>query len=160
MVLGFSCGILGVAYESILRKRHVRIPRSAWRPQLNAHVLPIGIFLSILGLISVGKLTSFEATVISLTAAAFMIYYYRPDLIWDSFVSGVLVSTLSLTGYIPIMLLVPGWMEQTYGVGMLTGITFIGIPMEELTFWFFAGLFFAPLYEYWKHERLRALPRR
>ena len=60
---------------------------------------------------------------------------------------------ISTFSYLLILVIHPDWIEITYS--MLSGERFIGIPIEELIFWFLAGLLFGPFYEYWQGEKLR-----
>jgi hypothetical protein len=78
----------------------------------------------------------------------------RRDLIIDAFLSGILMAGISLLSYYTIMIVSSDWISRTYLSG-LSGIKVTGIPIEELVFWFLAGLVFGPFYEYWQGERLK-----
>ncbi|MFZ2886399.1 MAG: lycopene cyclase domain-containing protein [Minisyncoccia bacterium] len=155
ILLGFFAGGMGVLYETLTRHVHVRIPQKSRRRQVNAHVLTIGMFVSIYGFVESGVFTSYVSTILILTIGTLVMFYFRSDLVVESFVSGVLVCIWSLVGYLPIIWLVPGWVEATYNFNYLSGDLLLWVPIEELIFWFFAGIFFGPVYEYWKFERLR-----
>jgi hypothetical protein len=65
---------------------------------------------------------------------------------------------ISFLPYFTIMLVSPGWIAQTYYFNHLSGILILGIPIEEVIFWFLAGVVFGPFYEYWKCEYLKPAP--
>ena len=76
----------------------------------------------------------------------------------DGIISGaVIVVIISLISYYSIILLSSRWVEHTYIFENLSGILVTGIPVEELVFWFFAGMVFGPFYEYWKSKKLRRI---
>lgn len=154
-VLGFAAGSLAIFYEIIYAKRHARIPRTQRHQRLDPHLIMLLVFLSI-GFLTYGfGLTSFVSTISTLTVATAVIWYYRPDLIRDSIAGGIWTTIFSLAGYVPILMFVPGWVDATYDFRYLSGNLVGGIPIEEFVFWFFAGMFFGPVWEYWKYERVR-----
>jgi hypothetical protein len=44
------------------------------------------------------------------------------------------------------------WFHQN-----ISGITLLGIPIEDLVWFFVTGIFLSPLYEFWKGEKLEKL---
>jgi hypothetical protein len=87
---------------------------------------------------------------------ALVVVFIRKDLIATSFLSGILMAFISFLFYLVILLLSKEWVDQTYLRG-ISGIRFIGVPIEEFVFWFMSGLVFGPFYEYWQGERLKAM---
>ncbi len=154
MVGFFPGGIMAVIYEVIFKKRlYKRKPK---------HHVVGGVTLMVLlalvteWMILVMNLTSFWASSISLISVAGLIVFLRKDLFFNALGSAVLMLIASLPFYYTIILLSPEWIDITY-LPTLSGIRTMGIPIEELVFWFLAGLVWGPFYEYWQGERCRKM---
>lgn len=65
---------------------------------------------------------------------------------------------VALPVYVTEILLSPNIVSNTYIYNTLSGIRFIGIPIEELAFYFVFGFMVALMYEYWQGFRLRSMP--
>ncbi len=105
-------------------------------------------------------LTSFWASTIAMLATAALFFYFRRDLFTNALLSGALMAAISFLFYFAIMLVSPGWIETSYSWEHLSGVLLIGIPAEEIIFWFLAGVVFGPFYEYWQGEYLRSQGRK
>lgn len=155
-ITGFvSGGIMAAIYEVVFR-------RGLYRRRPEQHypgATSIGLLLILLMtfLLSYGT-TTFWAATISMLVAATIMMCFRPDLFLSGLISGALILLISMPVYYLIMFISPHWIDQTYLWQTLSQIRITGIPIEELVFWFLAGLVFGPFYEYWKHEQLRRLP--
>lgn len=155
--LGFACGVMGVLFDLVLKVKPIRIPKKRWKWQPSAHLVAISMPVIILILHNILGFKTFIATFIALFVCSVVMMVFRKDLIYDSIISGIIVFVYSIPMYLSIMLFVPDWIEKSYNWEHLSGYLFLGIPIEELLFWFFAGMFWGPLYKYWKHERFRKL---
>jgi len=158
-IIGFlSGGIMASAYEWWMRKRHYHPHRLEGAFQLPAWSL-LFLLAAITGsLFWTFHYTSFVASSIAMIIVWVYMVGRRPDLFWDSLASGALMTSIVfLFAYLPALLLVPGLVENTWPYPTLSGITFLTYPIEEFIFWILAGFIFGPLYEYWKHERLRTI---
>ena len=51
-------------------------------------------------------------------------------------------------------LITPGVLAHLWYLNNLSGIIILGQPLEDLIWWFFAGAFIGPLYEYWQEAKL------
>ncbi|HEY4505072.1 MAG TPA: lycopene cyclase domain-containing protein [Candidatus Paceibacterota bacterium] len=149
-----SGGIMATLYEVVFK-------RGLYKRRLHHHA---SAGLTILLLLSqttmwlfwgVG-LTSFWASTFAMLVTALVVVFVRKDLIATSLLSGILMVLVSFSFYLVILLLSKEWIAYTYLDG-ISGIRFIGIPIEELVFWFMSGLVFGPLYEYWQGERLKVM---
>lgn len=148
-----SGGIMAVLYEEVFKKRY-------YIREVHHHYPGIATILLLLAFITSFlfwgiDLTSFYASAIAMAITAFTMFYFRRDLLYNGLLSGALMLLVSLPIYYAIILLSPGWVEITYYKETLSNIRFTGIPIEELVFWFMAGLVFGPLYEYWQGLRLQ-----
>lgn len=155
-LIGFvSGGVIAVIYEELLKLKYAR-------NHVRKHLPPASTILVLLALLTawlfwVLKVTSFIASSIAMTVTAGVLLYFRKDLFWKSILTGILTVIVSLIFYYPIIFLVPEWVDQTYNFQYLSGTLVGGIPVEELIFWFFAGLVWGPFYEYWQGIRLVAI---
>lgn len=146
-----SGGIMAVIYEIVFKKKYFVRKLQHHQPG-GSTILLILILLTSWLFWGVG-LTSFYASAITLTTSASLLFYFRRDLFLNGALSGLLMMFISLTVYYAIIFLTPGWIATTYDP-TLSGVYITGIPVEELIFWFLAGLVFGPFYEYWKGEQL------
>ena len=48
----------------------------------------------------------------------------------------------------------PGWIDATWKFEVITKLKILKVPLEDLLWFFFAGAFIGPLYEYWKEGKL------
>ena len=149
---GFTFGgIMAVSYELLFRKIDYRPPSKKTYPGALVIALLLSQFMSIL----IGYVTTFYASVVSMTIVGICMLYYRKDLLECSLISAISTVLISLPVYWFIMLISPDWINATYLFAHLSNIRFTGIPIEELIFWFMAGFIFGPFHEYWKGIRHR-----
>ncbi len=155
-ILGFATGgIAAVLYEEVMRRR-------SYRAFGNKHTWQF-IALSALGPIVTATtfryfhVTTFIATIIASIIVGMIIMSVRPDLLNQAIISGLLVMLVSMAIYQCIILFSPGFIERTWLLDSLSGLTLLHIPIEDLTLYFFVGFITAPLYEYWQGLRLRKL---
>lgn len=149
-LIGFSSGgIMSILYEVILKKRYYRITQRPNYPRGRTIALILFVLTGVL--IWGFKLASFLSSFTSLFCAFLIMIYFRKDLFLNALVSGMGMTVASLLFYVPIIFFYPDWMNATYDAS-LSGTRLIGIPIEELLFWFFSGLVWGPFYKYSKHE--------
>lgn len=158
-IAGFTAGgIIAAGYEILMRRRHFHsvTKKDIFVP---THYLLLFLAVGTAGLIWLG-FHSFYASAITMIIVSLAILVMRPDLVGDSLISGAIMAVTSLVfAYLPVILLSPDWVTATYMHDRLSGVYLITVPVEEFIFWFLAGMLFGPWYKYWKHERLRAIPR-
>ena len=156
-IFGFTCaGIASVIYEVVFGKR-LRIKKVSrkkeFKEELNLVILGsllAALFFSSFYLL---HLHSFYASVIAFIVPTLIIWIKRRDLIINSILSGLLLSLLSFLFFLPEYI-TPGWVKMTWYLENLTGIIILKTPLEDLIWFFLAGLFLGPLYEYWKEGKL------
>jgi len=155
ILLGFVVGgIMSTTYECLFRK-------SYWKKRLHHHTGDGILLLLLLANITAAgiyafNLTTFWASTMALLVATAVLYKFRRDLIVNGILTGGLAVLVSSAFYAMIILMNPSWIEATY-LPALSGITIGYIPIEEFVFWFLAGLFFGPFYEYWQGLKLKNL---
>ena len=158
-IVGFgSGGIVAAIYEVVWKKRHIHM-RKKESLYVPAWILLLIVALGIGCLIWLVGLTSFMASSIVMLLIGISLLLMRPDLSSKAVKSGMMMVIFSyLFFYVPILLIFPGWISVSYLSEHLSGVYILKVPIEEFIFWFLAGFIFGPWYEYWKHDRLRAMP--
>ncbi|MFH0755430.1 MAG: lycopene cyclase domain-containing protein [bacterium] len=152
-ILGFTAGgIMTSIYEIIFFKKYIKVKRKIKMPNFLTILL---VLASITAWLILEKVTSFYASTISMILVSVIIFYFRKDLLINGLWSGLLMLIISLFFYYTIIFLSPEWINQTYLFKTLSGVKITGIPIEELIFWFLAGLVWGPLYEYWHSEQIK-----
>lgn len=146
----FIGGIGGVLYEEIFRKSLAKKRRKKHH---------IEIFLSplmVLAVIGIGhitiptyKINSIYATILVFIIAAFLIVKYRADLWKESLLSGIFLGIYFTIFYIIMQLVFPEMFIRFWYLKNLSGLTLFNIPIEEILWAFFCGMFVGPFYEYW-----------
>jgi len=152
-LLGFSNGgIAAVLYGAIYKKRLSRLIKKT--NDTGAFNICLIFFFIIASLFWGLNITSFWASTIAMIIVAIYILYTRRDLFLNALVSGILMVIVSLPFYYVFIWLFPGFIHKTWMSQYLSGIIIIGIPLEDLIFYFLFGLTIGPFYEYWQNKRL------
>jgi hypothetical protein len=91
--------------------------------------------------------------IVALAAGAAANVLCRPDLARKTLLGGVLFLGLYAAFMLALAVFAPGYIEQVWNLGALSGMILAGIPLEELAFGFSFGLYWAGVYEHftWKH---------
>lgn len=140
----FVGGIAGVIYEVVFRKkRNFGKPRHGTTLSLFA----LG-FISSAILIALG-VNSIWATSISLIIVATIMISIDRDLIRDAIYTSIFLTIMAIFLYLLWMQLYPGVIQEFWIVSSFSGIEFLGIPLEELAWFFSAGLCGGVFYEFW-----------
>lgn len=77
----------------------------------------------------------------------------RPDLLRNTLVGGGLFLLLYASFMLLLIFFAPGYIEQVWNLPAISGVLLIGIPLEELTFGFAFGLYWAGIYEHFTWYR-------
>lgn len=72
----------------------------------------------------------------------------------DSLMTGAILVSLVFIFYPLLNIISPGWIEHFWLFQNIGYITVLNIPLEEIVWYFLAGIFIGPLYEYWKEGKL------
>jgi len=156
ILLGFTNGgIAAVLYEDVFKKRMYRYKST--NHNLGIALLIISSFLIFTIIFYILKLNSFIATTSIQIIMGITLILLRKDLIYDSFLTGLCLTITSVPIFLLLEYLSPNFIENTWLWSNLTGIRFMKIPIEDLIFYFLTGFSIAPLYLYWKSEKLRKI---
>jgi hypothetical protein len=94
------------------------------------------------------KINSFYSSIIIFVFPTLYIWMKRKDLIFDSLASGFFLMLISFLAFIIPELLTPGWVESAWYLENLSGIIILTAPLEDIIWFFLAGAFIGPLYEF------------
>lgn len=148
ILLGLSNGgIAAVAYEVLLHKRYYRIKSKGKRREVIILVVTMISLMSFL--FWVLKLNSFISCVISLMCGFLIIIALRKDLVANAVISGLFMMIISIPVYLICEYVSPGCIQRMWQFKYLSGILVLGIPIEDLIFYFQFGLFIGPLHKLW-----------
>ena len=154
-LFGFAIGgISSVIYEHLSNKR-IKIKRAKEQKRnlnflflisLSAAIFFFGFFLF--------KLNTFISTILAFIVPTLIIYAKRKDLIKDFILSGILTLFIAIVLYSILNLITPGFFDEFWLFQNIGRIIIFKIPLEEIVWFFLAGAFIGPLYEYWKEGKL------
>lgn len=149
----FAFGVGGLAvviYERIFRVRHEQVGvEEKYRPRHRYHLLALlsaPIIFSLLLLFT--ELNPIYSVFIALIGGGLFTWYCRPDLKKKMFASAFIFLGLYFVYFLTLILMYPGYVEQVWNLGAISGILFFGIPLEELMFAFSFGFFWSSIYEH------------
>lgn len=157
-LFGFCIGgIASVIYEAVFKKRvKIRKSNQIKTKKRNLRLISI-IILGILvffGSFYLLKLNSFYSAMLSSLIPTLVIYIKRKDLILDSIFSGFLLLFIPVITYSIAELIFPGWVQAFWYFKNVQNIVILNVPIDDLIWYFFAGLVIGPLYEYWQEGRI------
>ena len=150
----FIGGIATVLYEYCFHWR-IAIPRNNHGHHYRA--LAFGLLVALMFLLLFPLNIMYVLIAFNFAAAA-AIWIDREDLIRHSLFGGVLLLTLYTFLFYALNLFSPDFVTRVYHLENVSGILFVGIPLEELLYAFGFGLFWAPIYEYEHGAKNRAIP--
>lgn len=143
----FFSGIGAVIYEELLGKKHLKKSR---KKSLKVFLIfPLVLFLSWSAVLLSDKLNIIYGDFIGYFISTLIVWYYRKDLIKHSLLSGLFLGTFFFLFYYLIYVRIyPGIFHAWWILHKASGVFLLGIPLEEILWAFFIGLWVGPLYEY------------
>ncbi|MBI2612326.1 hypothetical protein HYW59_00720 [Candidatus Kaiserbacteria bacterium] len=150
-----SFGIIGVAAvlpEYLLRMRDTS-PRTIFTLR-EIHVLCVTFFsmaLLFYGSFFLLGTNSLIATVLALVIPTAFMWGARRDLIKVALLNGLLLVLFSIPIYAALNYLTPSWIDSFYMFKNTPHLLFVGVPIDDVIFYFCSGLFFGTFYEWWQH---------
>lgn len=146
LISGFvQGGIAAVLFPELFKEKNYSLPithKHLWV----FFILVWNIFIAFLywGL----GLNSGLATNIVFAIFSLVVVFERRDLIFDALVSGLIMCAGFILLWFGLKYVSPGWIEQTWFFSKLSGLMWLGIPVEDLAYYFLYGFFIGPLYEF------------
>jgi hypothetical protein len=118
------------------------------RHRLTLLVFPVAFF----GLVVVTDINAVYIVMIAVAVGFLVTCMVRPDLMEPIIISGLLFTGLYFAICVTFNALYPGFLLNVWNLGVLSGVMFVGVPLEEILFAFaygivvacFAEHFFAP----------------
>jgi hypothetical protein len=157
-LFGFAVGgIASVIYEEVFKKR-VKIRKVSEKKEFqeNKNFFFFSLSLAVIFFVSffLLKINSFYSSIFAFTIPLIYMWLKRKDLIIDSLASGFLLMIISFLAFIIPEFITPGWVQSAWYLENLSGIIILKAPLEDIIWFFLAGAFIGPLYEFWKEGKL------
>ena len=145
-------------YELFFKAKHKKISKHEMHSKRHRfHLLalfsPTVIFLILYFLTDLNPIYS---SIISLFVGGVAVILCRPDLKNKVLAGGFLFLGIYFIFFFLLNLIFPGWVERIWNLPKISGILFLGIPIEELLFAFSAGLMWSSIYEHVKWYKLKS----
>ncbi|OQA04505.1 MAG: hypothetical protein BWY68_00263 [bacterium ADurb.Bin400] len=142
-VISFTFGAIASAlYETLLHKRITPIKRPYRSIMLWLAIGPV-----ILMILHIVLNYSIIISLLSgLLADILVIIIFRPDLFWDLLFSGLGMGTLYLLIFSITSSTMPGDLNNLWFTDNMLGLTFFGLPVEEIVAVILFGALWGPLY--------------
>ncbi|MFH1325486.1 MAG: lycopene cyclase domain-containing protein [archaeon] len=153
-LFGFAFGgVASVCYEVSFKER-IKIKRKNKKQNFNLFIL-LGIagFL-FFGSFYIFNFNTFYATLLAFIMPTLVIWLKRKDLIVNSLMSGAISLFISVIVYAVMEYLTPGWIDEFLLFQNIPKIIFLNMPLDDIIWFFLAGLWIGPLYEYWQEGKL------
>ncbi|MCA9352876.1 hypothetical protein KC901_01710 [Patescibacteria group bacterium] len=151
-ILGFYTGSFAVIINTLFFPVRVTGWKNKnWNIVFSTVVLS---FISILIFFNVFSLSSFNSFLISSVVAVFWMFARSKINPVRTVYFAVVYSVFSLWLYFFILLINKDWIQQTWDLDLLSGITLFGfIPIEEYVFWLVFGVIFRQIYLAWLNNK-------
>lgn len=151
IVFGFLLGgIASVIYEALSGKKEIK-----GEFKFLNFILPIGILvICFVFFTNILHFNSMYSNYIGFAGTTLFIFIKRKDLIKDAFVSGVVTGIIAFIGYPILLKIYPNLIADWWFLNNISGILIIGIPLEEIIWFYLFGLFTGALYEFWKEPTI------
>jgi len=155
---GFAVGgIAAVIYEEIFKKR-IRMRKIGKKKELKrdkSMIIFVSLFLAaFIVLFYVFNVNTFIGATLLLAVGTLVMWIRRRDLVMDSVASGILILLVSFAVYSVTEIITPGWVRAFWYFQNVPNIIILNVPIDDIIWFFLAGAFIGPLYEFWQESRL------
>jgi hypothetical protein len=147
-------GLAVVLYELFFPVRHVPIHRGSSAEVFHPVALVVTPLVFTFLLILTG-LNPIYCAIIALLLGGCLVIATRRDLLRKMLTSAVIFLGLYSLYFITLEVAVPGYVQRVWDLSVLSGMSLLGIPLEELGFALTFGFFWSGVYEYARDLRLR-----
>jgi hypothetical protein len=162
LLIGFFIGgIIAVAYEELFRKRIGRstLMHSKWT-ELGHWMFLVAFAAVFFTAYYVFDISSFYASLLAFWLFTTYMLFQRSDLLIDALMSALIAVVIGTTVYMTLNIFYPNFIQHYwYLPDVWFSRLFLGIPLAEYIWYFSAGAFIGPLYEFVEHAKLRNLSR-
>ncbi len=160
LIFCFAIGGMGAVLYNVLTRR-VPQPMSPTDKHQKHHrfhkpilISPLFVFLVLYFL----PWNPIYPAVIAMLAGAVATIWCRPDLKTKTWIGGLLFLIFYSLFLFALKWTAPGYIDRVWNLKALSGITALGIPIEELLFAFSFGMYWSSVYEHvtWKRATSQA----
>ncbi len=158
IIFSFGTGGLGFAlYMAIFPVTHEPvIPRSHRNEERHKYHLPLlfvapAIFFALTLFTTINPIYN---AIICLLLGGATTWYCRPDLVGKMIVSALVFLGIYFIYFILLIGFFPGYVERVWNLPAISGILFLGIPIEELMFAFAYGFYWSTVYEHFTWKKI------
>lgn len=150
LIFCFGIGdVCAVLYSVLAHRNAVPVPASEMRMPLHRHhykalVSPFVAFLLLYFL----PWNPIYPSIAAMAVGAVSTLLCRPDLKTKTWVGGVLFLAYYLAFFLALEATSPGYVQRVWNLQDISGILWLGIPLEELLFAFIFGLYWSSVYEH------------
>lgn len=149
-----SFGIVGVS--AVLPEYLLRLKDSSPRKVFTHHKISVlctmiftatALFFASFFLFGTNSLV---ATVMALLVPTAFMWGSRYDLIPTAILNGVFVVIFAMLVYTAVEYVTPGWVQSFWFFENTPPLILFNLPIDDVIFYFFTGLFFGTFYEWWQ----------
>lgn len=147
----FYGGIASTLYEFIFNDVLKKTSRESQKERTLETLLSIfiGITVSLFSW-SIFKINFIYATTFGLLSVGYTLTFFRKDLLVSGLVNGTIMAFLSFIILYVFGRIFPGIFDLWWRLDLLSGLKFLGVPVEEFIWHFSLGFGAGPMYEVWK----------
>jgi len=144
-VIKFEDLMFGFAVAGTISSIYTIIRSKFSAPQLKVSlllkiILVAATLFAVFGLFYLFNIHSFWSSLIGFSIPIFAAIISRPGLLLPMCMTGILITVIVLPGYLFGIYLKPAWVQNEWLLSSLSGKFFLGVPMEEFIWFFFAGV--------------------
>ncbi len=156
LIFCFGIGGVGsVLYSVLTRRNDAPVPKAEKRLSLHRHhykalASPIITFALLYFL----PWNPIYPSIAAMVVGAIVTIACRPSLKTKTWVGGMLFLAYYFVFFLALEVSVPGYVQQVWNLPDISGILFLGIPLEELLFAFAFGLYWSGIYEHFMWQQL------
>jgi hypothetical protein len=137
VLFGFSIGGIVYAIYGMFCRRLRITPNFSFSLPSKIALMGTSI-VSLFGLFYILNVHSFWASIVSLCIPIAVVGVYDRHLFFPMFLTSVVITAIAFCGYLFSLYINPQFVTETYLPSKLSGVFVLGIPIEELV-WFFVS---------------------
>jgi hypothetical protein len=149
-VFCFAIGGIGaVLYNAIIGQLMYPVPqRERQRPLHRYHYLALASPFVVFAVLCFFPWSPIYAGIVAMAVGAVATAFCRPDLKTKSLVGGLLFLGFYAAFLLGLEVKAPGYVSRVWNLKALSGVTIMGMPVEELLFAFGFGMYWFGVYEH------------
>lgn len=151
-------GIAFVAYDRIFNVVDKKVSvHEKHLPLHRYHLIAISMTpVSFLVLFFATSMNPIYSAIISMFAGGFATWLCRPDLKKKMITSALIFLGIYFLYFVTLIWAYPGYVEQVWNLGAISGIRIVGIPLEELLFAVSFGFIWSTIYEHFTWNKIKS----